>query len=169
MQEPIEIRRFEPHEWRTYMMLRLRSLADSPNAFGSTLELEQQRLLEEWQSRLCAAAGSPTDLPLLAQYNQIPAGLVWVRIESADPVYGSVYQMWVAPEFRGRGLGVQLLQSAISWARIQQVDALHLGVTIGDTPAMRLYRDAGFQLNGAAQPLREGSAVLTQPMSLRLN
>jgi GNAT superfamily N-acetyltransferase len=167
MRESIDIRRFEPNEWRTYMDLRLRSLAESPDAFGSTLELEQQRILEEWRSRLSAGAMSSTDLPLLAQCDLSPAGLAWARISPTESSVASLFQMWVAPEFRGRGLGTQLLQAAISWARTQKVAALHLGVTVGDTPSMRLYSAAGFQLNGAMQPLREGSHVLAQPMCLR--
>lgn len=150
------------------MELRLRSLADSPDAFGSTLDLERQRPAEEWKSRLAAGTRSPTDLPLLAMCNDNPAGLAWARIEPADPSLANLFQMWVAPEFRGRGLGAQLLQSAISWARIQSAAELHLGVTVGDTPAARLYRAAGFQPHGAAQPLRADSAILAQPMCLRL-
>lgn len=168
MQEPVNIRRFEPHEWDIYMALRLRALADSPNAFGSTFELEQQRTLEEWQSRLCAGVESPTDLPLLALCNQSLAGLAWVKIQRIDPVHASLFQMWIAPEFRGRGMGTQLLQSAIFWARAQKVAVLHLGVTVGDTPATRLYSAAGFRLDGAVQPIREGSSVLAQPMCLHL-
>lgn len=168
MHDSCAVRRFEPFDWPIYMALRLRSLAESPDAFGSLLELEQQRSAQEWEARLSAGALSPTDLPLLAECNNTPSGLAWARIDSADPSHADLYQMWVAPEFRGRGLGAQLLQSAITWAHTQHVAGLRLGVTVGDTPAMRLYRAAGFRAHGAAQPLRAGSAVLAQPMYLRL-
>jgi len=33
----LKVREFLPDEWQTYRALRLRSLAESPDAFGSTL------------------------------------------------------------------------------------------------------------------------------------
>jgi len=47
--------RFAPHEWRIYRDLRLRALADSPDAFGSTFERERDRPDAEWADRLARA------------------------------------------------------------------------------------------------------------------
>ena len=76
-----QIRAFFPHEWRTYKDLRLRALADSPDAFGSTLAAEQDRTDAEWSSRLASGAGSGLDLPLVAEVDGEPAGLAWGRID----------------------------------------------------------------------------------------
>ncbi len=43
MNDTLIVRTFAPHEWPTYKDLRLRALADSPDAFGSTLAAEQGR------------------------------------------------------------------------------------------------------------------------------
>lgn len=43
-----------------------------------------------------------------------------------------------------------------------------LGVTLADSPAMRLYQAHGFQPVGAPEPLREGSRQMSQEMQRQL-
>lgn len=100
-----QVRIFAAHEWRIYKDLRLRALADSSDAFGSTLADEQGRTDDQWASRLAAAAESSGDLPLIAELDGEPIGLAWGRIESAKPDVAALYQMWVAPEGRRLGQG----------------------------------------------------------------
>jgi ribosomal protein S18 acetylase RimI-like enzyme len=79
----------------------------------------------------------------------------------------SLYQVWVAPEARGRGIGAALLDAAITWARAHRAHALHLSVTAGDGAAARLYRRTGFVDVGAPEP-RPGTALFEQAMVLAL-
>ena len=162
------IRAFEPGEWRTYKDLRLRALADSPDAFGSTLAKEQDRSDADWSDRLATGTGSGWDLPLLAEVNGEPAGLAWGRIERSDPGLAHLYQMWVAPDYRCLGAGQILLDEVIAWAKAKNASYLDLGVTYRDSSAMRLYRRAGFEPVGQPEPLRPGSELLAQPMRLIL-
>jgi ribosomal protein S18 acetylase RimI-like enzyme len=76
--------------------------------------------------------------------------------------------MWVAPNHRRSGAGRMLLDEVIRWALAANVRWLMLGVTCGDTPAMRLYLRAGFTPAGEPEPLRAGSNVLAQSMRLEL-
>ncbi len=159
------IRRFAPDEWRTYRDLRLRALADAPEAFGATLADEHRRSEEEWRTRL---ASSPSvDLPLLAEVGGLPVGLAWGRIET-PPDTAHVYQMWVEPAYRRMGIGQSLLKAIIDWATDAQVRWLDLGVTTGNTAAMRLYLRAGFEPVGEPGKLWPGSPVVAQPMRLEL-
>lgn len=160
------IRSFLAGEWRTYKDLRLASLADSPDAFGSTLAKEQSGGDEQWAERLAAGCASGFDLPLLAELNGTPVGLAWGRIDPAESSVAHLYQMWVAPAARGLGVGRLLLDAFIDWGRSKQVTELALSVTCGNTPAMRLYRRAGFEPAGPAEPLRPGSNLLAQPMCM---
>ena len=89
------IRAFSADEWRVYRDLRLRALADSPDAFGSTLAEEEGRLDTEWARRLASSADSRVNLPLVAQVRGEPIGLAWGRIEMSDPDVAALYQMWV--------------------------------------------------------------------------
>ena len=162
------IRTFAFHEWGTYRDLRLRALADSPEAFGSTLAQEKGRPNTEWSSRLASGVESRLDLPLVAVVDSEPIGLAWGRIESSNLDVANLYQMWVAPNYRGLGAGQMLLKAVIDWARAANVCYLALGVTCGNNPAMRLYLRAGFKPIGEPEPLRPGSELLSQAMRLPL-
>lgn len=162
------VRRFEASEWQIYRELRLRALAESPDAFGSTFALEQVRTDEEWQAWLSAGASSPLDLPLLGLAGGEAAGLAWAKVDSSNPSAVNLFQMWVAPEHRSHGLGAELLHQAIAWAQARGAATLSLGVTLGDSPAVRLYRRAGFVPSGQPEPLRPNSPLLAQAMVLRL-
>lgn len=162
------IRTFAPNEWDTYKDLRLRALADSPDAFGRTLAEEQSRGDAEWSSRLASGVDSRWDLPLLAEIDGDMIGLAWGRIESSNLDVANLYQMWVAPHYRGLGAGQMLLKAVIDWARAANVCYLALGVTCGNNPAMRLYLRAGFKPVGEPEPLRPGSELLAQAMRLPL-
>ena len=160
------IRSLHAHEWRAYRDLRLRALADSPDAFGSTLEAERQRPDEHWAERLATAA--EWNAPLVSEEGGALVGLVWGVIDPAAPETAHVIQMWTAPETRGLGCGAMLLDAVVRWAREANARRVLLNVTRGDTPASRLYARAGFAPAGDPVPLRSGSSILAQPMRLDL-
>ena len=162
------IRSFAAHEWGTYKDLRLGALADSPDAFGGTLDQEKDRSDSEWSNRLASGVASRLDLPLVAEVGREPIGLAWGRIEISSLDVAHLYQMWVAPSYRRLGVGRMLLEAVIAWAKAANACYLALGVTCGDSPAMRLYVRAGFQPLGDPEPLRPGSELLAQPMRLTL-
>ena len=163
------VRRFSAKEWRVYRDLRLRALADSPDAFGRTLAEEADRLDAEWARRLASGVDSDTSLPVLAEVQGEPIGLAWGSIDTSNLDIAVLTQMWVAPTHRGLGAGEVLLRAVIAWARRQNASVLDLGVTCGDSPARRLYEHAGFKPIGAPQPLRPGSTLLAQSMRLELS
>ncbi|MCY1186272.1 Acetyltransferase (GNAT) family protein [compost metagenome] len=80
-----------------------------------------------------------------------------------------IYQMWVDPAARGLGAGGALLKAALDWATSVAVRRVGLGVTLADSPAMRLYQAHGFQPVGAPEPLREGSSLMSQGMQRQLS
>lgn len=162
------VRALYPDEWATYRDLRLRSLADSPDAFYSTLESESARSPEDWAARLATAAVSGKDCPLVAELDGKPAGLVWAKMDGINPALVHLYQMWVAPECRGRGVAQRLLDTALSWVRERGARFVELDVTVGNSAAARLYQRAGFRAVNAPAPMRAGSDLMLQPMRLVL-
>ena len=57
MSSASSVRAFEAHEWQTFRELRLRALADAPDAFARTLAQEKEFSDAEWSSAL--RTGSP--------------------------------------------------------------------------------------------------------------
>ncbi len=168
MNSPLTIRRFEAREWQTYRELRLRALLESPDAFGSTYDVESGRADAEWARRIEVGARVKTELPLVAWVDGMAIGLAWGRVQEVEAEAVHVYQVWVAPEHRGRGVGRLLLNTIVDWAREIGSHYVALDVTSGDSPAMRLYARAGFQPFGDPKPLRPGSSLTRQPMRLAL-
>ena len=163
------IRPLYPEEWAVYRDLRLRSLADAPDAFYSTLESERARTPEDWAARLAAAAVSGKDCPLVAELEGNPAGLVWAKMDGINPALAHLFQMWVAPECRGRGVAQGLLDAALGWARERSARFIELDVTLGNSAAARLYQRAGFRAVNAPVPMRAGSGLMLQAMRLVLD
>ena len=168
MPAPPSIRRLSRHEWRAYRELRLSALADSPDAFATTLAQARTREDADWSRQAAAGAESPSEAALVAELDSRLVGLVWVRLDDSDPDRAHVYQMWVAPEFRGRGAGRELLATAIRFADRAGARRVALSVTRGHVEALGLYRSAGFAPVGDPEPLRPGSDELVQPMQLAL-
>ena len=165
----IAVRRFAANEWRTYRTLRLSALADSPDAFGSTHEREAQRTDGEWQDRLAVGVAARDQMPVVALIDETPVGIAWGRRDERDPTVGHLFQVWVAPDYRGRGVGRLLMSAVVEWARGLGLRTLRLGVTPSHPAALRLYRNAGYVDAGQPEPLRPGSLVMSQPMQLVLD
>lgn len=162
------IRRFAAAEWPAYRAIRLRALADSPSAFCSSLASEQAWPDEHWAGRLARAQESGLDCPLAALLDGEPVGLAWAKVDGDDPAVVNLFQMWVAPQARGRGVAAALLDAAIAWARGYGARSLRLGVETGNAAAIALYAKAGFRETGARAPMRPGGALLEQTMLLDL-
>lgn len=158
------VRPMRAAEWPVYRQLRLQALRDAPDAFGSTYAAEGVGADAHWAARLRVVESSGRDLALVAETAHGPCGLVWCKVSADDPTVANLYQMWVAPEARGHGVGRALLAEALDWAAAAGVRHVHLGVTVGDSPARRLYVSMGFRPVGEPTPLREGSAQLAQDM-----
>lgn len=162
------IRTLAAHEWKIYKDLRLRALADSPEAFGTTLDEAQVRPDAYWMKRMAPDPESSWDLPLVAEVDGEPIGLTWGRIEVPHPQVANVYSVWVDPRYRQKGVGMMLMEAVIEWARSMSVRYVDLGVLYADSPAMRLYRRAGFEPVGDPMPLRHASDSLGLHMRLDL-
>jgi len=163
------IRTLQPADWPVYRDLRLSALAEAPYAFGSTHAEESQRPDDVWAARLAAPAlGSyRRACPLVAELAGVPVGLMWVKLDDAGTGTASLYQVWVAPAARGRGVGAALLDAALAWARRVRATAVNLDVTVGNGAAERLYARAGFVPVGAPAP-QPGRPQFEQAMTLAL-
>ncbi|MDQ6736365.1 MAG: GNAT family N-acetyltransferase [Gemmatimonadota bacterium] len=152
-----------------YRDLRLAALREAPDAFGSTLAREQAFTDGEWITRLANGSTSALDRPLVAEDDGRAVGLCWVRIDPNDTTIAALYQVWVHPDARRRGVGEGLLQAAMRWAHEAGARTMMLTVSLGREAALQLYRRAGFTDVGVPSPLRRDSALLQQAMACSLN
>ncbi|WP_294137435.1 GNAT family N-acetyltransferase [Pseudohongiella sp.] len=164
----IEVRVLGPHDWQRYKYIRLASLLDSPDSFGSTYTGEAAYPDSEWQSRLDPAARAKNALPLVAETDGDAVGLAWGLIHDPDPRIAHIYQMWVSPAHQGKGVARTLLDEIRTWAISRRCERLALSVTTNNDAAVGLYLASGFTASGPLEALRPGSALTVQTMTMEL-
>jgi RimJ/RimL family protein N-acetyltransferase len=144
----MHIRRLTPADSLVFQALRLASLRDEPTAFGSSYEEEQAYPLSRFEAWL---ALKPDCGPFGAFEDETLAGFVFLgREDKAKLAHKAVILgMYVAPQFRRRGLGRALLSAALSLAAsIPKTRQVNLCVNADNTAAVRLYESAGFKAFG---------------------
>jgi ribosomal protein S18 acetylase RimI-like enzyme len=146
-----------------YAVLRRRALEEEPLAFGASPETD-----------VVIQIGAAPDWMLFGAFagSQLAgcAGLMRMRhAKTRHKMY--LWGMYVAPEFRRRGLAAGLLEAAVQHATsMEDIAWIQLAVSEAAPAAQRLYRRAGFETWGREpDALRfEGQAAAEEHMSLRL-
>ncbi|HSU00936.1 MAG TPA: GNAT family N-acetyltransferase [Nocardioides sp.] len=130
-----ELVQLDADGWRDFRDVRLASLADAPEAFGSTYADWVDAGEDRWRARL-------TDVPLTVVARD-DSGLVGVV--SGVPVEDHVelISMWVSPDHRGTGLAGRLIASVVAWADARGLDTF-LMVRDDNPRAVAAYERAGF-------------------------
>jgi GNAT superfamily N-acetyltransferase len=164
----MRIRELERREWALYRELRLRALAESPDAFGRTLADELARSDADWIGITESVTTPGGQVMLVAEEAGRSLGLTFGIFDKERAKTGHVGGMWVDPGVRGRGAGRALVDAAIAWARSRGLDRLELWVTKGNGPAVRLYERAGFADTGRRDVLPSNPALQTIQMALNL-
>jgi len=85
----------------------------------------------------------------LADDDGTAVGLCSVRIDVAPPIHEEVERaeitdLWVAPESRRRGLGRELVETALAWARERDVARVEIRVATGNPEGQAFWRALGF-------------------------
>lgn len=164
----IEVCTVSASDWSLLRDVRLRALADSPDAFSTTLDQARAVTDAEWRDR--AAAG--TGLTLVALLDGVGAGMGGAFAPPDRPAV-FIWGMWVDPSARGLGVGSQLLDMLVAWCRGSDTAGpaypeVRLHVTEGNAGARRLYVSRGFRPTGTWESLRDGSPLRIEELALIL-
>jgi ribosomal protein S18 acetylase RimI-like enzyme len=120
--------------------LRLRALADAPDAFGRSFE-EDAAHDDAWWAQL-AAEGRVQ----VAEDGGRLAGMAGGRL--CEDGSAELWGMWVEPAARGTGVAERLVEAVAAWARERGASRVELQVAQPDGAAARLYRRLGFADTG---------------------
>lgn len=119
--------------WRV-RTVRLAALRTDPAAFSSTFDGEVSRPIGFWEERLRRAQTA------LATWDGEDVGLLTL---AGTPGGAALFGLWVAPEIRGRGVGMALVRSALERAGGPvELEVRHTG------PARAFYQRLGFDVVG---------------------
>jgi GNAT superfamily N-acetyltransferase len=143
----VRVERLTVDEVPRLRAIRLRALADAPDAFGSTLAEAAARPPEIWAEQL-------QDLPtFVAVDDGLDIGMVRCEPDEARVDTATLISMWVAPTARRRGAGDALIDAVIEWARTNGVKRLLLNVVDDNAAAIALYARKGFRRTGQVTTL----------------
>jgi RimJ/RimL family protein N-acetyltransferase len=144
------VRRLGPDDWEIFRDLRLAALAESPDAFSSTLEREKAFTEDDWRQRLSG--------PVYAVMDPGPVA-VGGRFDIDGVLH--LWGMWTDPDHRGRGHARRILGVLIPAG----ADAV-LDVNVENDAARAAYERYGFVGTGRFEPLRPGSDQRVELMAL---
>jgi GNAT superfamily N-acetyltransferase len=144
------IRRLGVRDWAAFREVRLAALRDVPEAFGSTAADADRLSDDEWRRRLGDRA------VFLAEVGSQGVGLA-AGIQADESEDAELISMWVAPAWRGHGVGARLVEAVLGWAAGEGFRGVRLWVADGNAPAERRYARHGFSRTGAVQ--RMGAAA----------
>jgi ribosomal protein S18 acetylase RimI-like enzyme len=135
----IQIRHLAQVDAAVFRDIRLEALRSSPEAFGSTFEMESAQTLDFFAGRLRSSEMfGAFDVGEIVGM----AGLL-VQPGLKEAHKGVLVSMYVRPQARRRGVGRLLAEAVMNIAR-QRVELLHLAVVSGNESARQLYTGLGF-------------------------
>ncbi|HEX5148425.1 MAG TPA: GNAT family N-acetyltransferase, partial [Candidatus Limnocylindrales bacterium] len=144
--------------------LRLRALAEEPEAFGESVAEAEARDEAEYAARARAASDGDRRAWFLAELldedasvadDPLPVGLAMGRRRPPDDCM--VFSVWVAAPARGRGIGRALVDSVAEWARSWGARRLVLWVFRSNGAAIRFYERLGFSIEPVGQDAELGA------------
>ena len=150
----VRVRRIRADEGAQLKALRLRALAEEPEAFGESVVAAEARDEAEYAARARAASDGDRRAWFMADLDPeahsvaepIVVGLAMGRRRPPDTCM--VFSVWVADRARGRGVGRALVDAIASWARSWGAITLVLWVYRTNQPAIRFYERLGFTVQG---------------------
>jgi ribosomal protein S18 acetylase RimI-like enzyme len=147
----VAIRSLGVDDLAAYRALRLRGLAEHPEAFTSSAEEEAAKPASELAGRIAPDPSAPHDVVLGAFASETLVGLVGLDVDPRVKVRhrGHVFGMYVPVERAGHGIGTRLIDKLIACAEhAPGLTQLVLTVTATNDGARRLYERAGFATFG---------------------
>lgn len=151
----VSIRRIRPEDGRLLRDLRLRSIADAPDAFGQPLDEARRRPQRDWDRNARQSSHGDNRIWLIAESGKRSLGLVQGR--KRRPRTLLLFSMWVDPDARRVGVGRQLIDRLEDWASGWGATETVLWVLAVNEPAVKFYRDLGFEVVRAGQDAESGA------------
>ena len=140
----IDLRQLTPGDAALYRSIRLEGLKESPEAFGSTFDVEFTKPLAWFFDRLSSSVvfGAIRDAKILDAKVLGVAGFA-IRDGEKEAHKGLLWGMYVRPASRKSGVGRRLVQAILDFAR-HRIERVQLAVVSNNEEARRLYASLGF-------------------------
>ncbi|MFC6839392.1 aminoglycoside 6'-N-acetyltransferase [Xanthomonas theicola] len=136
MTDAFSVRAAGAADLRAWAALRVALWPDESDAFGGVVEALQR----EDGANFLAFAGDGSAIG----FADVTLRQDYVNGTDSSPV-GFLEGWYVAPEWRGRGVGLALLRQVLEWTRAQGCSELASDARIDDAAAQAAHRACGFE------------------------
>jgi RimJ/RimL family protein N-acetyltransferase len=142
----IDVRSIQADEGELLREVRLAALKSAPAAFLETFEEVAADPSDVWAARAAASTGEGDQLIMVALDEGSPVGMAGIAREIGQRRRhrATLWGVWLDPAHRGRGVGRQMVSTALDWARELEVRAVYLEVVENEDPSWSLYGRLGF-------------------------
>ena len=141
----IEVRHIRNDEWERLRHVRLESLAETPNAFSTTLAQAQTYPDSLWQERAIAGAAGDDQITVLAVSGERTVGMtIALGRRVSDHRVVPIVSVYVTPSERRKGVAGRLLSVAEEWVRDQGGSRTSLWAEERNVPARSFYESIGY-------------------------
>ncbi len=140
------VRTLGGEDWRSFRQLRLAALQEAPEAFVNSYADESAYDEAFWRVRLGRATR------IIATINQEPVGIASIG-SADDPSSGDLYGLWVAPEHRGTGVAMTLVQASARQAQADGRRKITLWVGTDNGRAVAFFSSMGFRPTDDRRPM----------------
>ena len=142
----IDVRSIQGDEGELLREVRLAALKSAPAAFLETFEEVAADPADVWAARAAASTGEGDQLIMVALDEGRPVGMSGIAREIGQRRRhrATLWGVWLDPAHRGRGVGRQMVSTALDWARELEVRAVYLEVVENEDPSWSLYGRLGF-------------------------
>ena len=159
----ITIRRLQAADAQLYREIRLEALEREPEAYSSTFGAEYVHRLDWFADRI---ARSPV-FGAFAERKLLGIAGFFAQAGAKHAHKGAVWGVYVRPEARGQGVGRQLVETVIGFAR-DHVEILQITVVTGNEAALRLYEALGFVQYGLEKKALKHDGVYSDEILMAL-
>jgi GNAT superfamily N-acetyltransferase len=163
----IALQRVKAENVEVFKRVRLRALAESPGAFGSTYAREAQFTDEEWLARVARWDGD-SGVGFLAFEDGEACGIAGAFLDPEDGAGAHLVSMWTDTAHRQKGVGRLLVDAVADWARGRGALTLRLMVTSKNEGAIRFYERLSFAMTGHTEPYPNDASLIEYEMAKRI-
>lgn len=147
MNSNLQVELLKPNQWQRLREIRLKSLKESPSAFGGTYETESTMRQREWEAQFTIL-----DFIIVAK-GELDIAIMSVEVLNGD--HGATCWIggcWSDPRYRGQGAMRALFNFLDEHADLKNWKRQGLGVWADNDDAIAAYRAIGFSQAGERQP-----------------
>ncbi|GAK10521.1 GNAT family N-acetyltransferase [Geomicrobium sp. JCM 19039] len=152
-----------------YRTLRLESLEQCPECFASSVDEEKSLNLEAFQNHLFR-----DDLATFGAFDHEKlVGMTTLAMNEQQKLKhkATLLAVYVTPDYRGKGYGARLLESAIDLAREKAaIEQIHVTLATNNETALNIYHRLGFEQYGKmSRSMKLGPDVYCDELQLVLH